>query len=302
MSLRVLDAGLQSLIVDMGRPGSRSLGVPVGGAADRWSLAIGNALVCNPPETPALEVTAPGPVLQAESRVAGVIFGAPFQAASDRQSISMGKTFTLEPGEILRIRGTPRGMRAYFCVPGGFDAPAILGSRSAWIAIASDQLLPCISSSLPGRYPRHAMTPSVPGAFPVVLRVLPGTQSDWFAPGELEKRQFTVTPTSNRMGLRIKSEPIPRPAREMVSEPVCPGTVEVTNDGQCIVLGIDGQTIGGYPKIAQVISADVDVLGQLRPGDTLQFCQVAQSHAEQEFLKRDAELRRQLASLALAVS
>jgi antagonist of KipI len=100
---------------------------------------------------------------------------------------------------------------------------------------------------------------------------LPGPQHDWFPAGELHSREFQVSPASNRMGLRLTGPPLKVPPREMVSEPVCPGSVQVTRDGQAIVLGVDGQTIGGYPKIAQVVRADLDRLGQMRQGDHVRF-------------------------------
>src|SRR3954470_2281049 len=131
MSLRVLDPGLQSLLVDFGRPAARSLGVPVGGAADRAALALGNALVGNPPDAAALEISLAGPTLQADSELACVLFGAPFEIWSDRRKLTAGKTFTLQQGEELHIGGTRAGMRAYFCVRGGCDGPLVLGSRSA---------------------------------------------------------------------------------------------------------------------------------------------------------------------------
>src|SRR5262249_49861704 len=131
MSLRVLDPGLQSILVDFGRPASRGLGVPTGGAADGWSLALGNARGGNSPDGVALEVTLAGPTLRADIEVGCVLFGAPFDLANDRHALVAGKTFTLKAGEMLRVRGTPRGARAYLCVPGGFVAPSILGSRSA---------------------------------------------------------------------------------------------------------------------------------------------------------------------------
>ncbi len=83
-----------------------------------------------------------------------------------------------------------------------------------------------------------------------LLYALPGAQADWFPPDRFYGQTFTVAPASNRMGLRLTGEPLPPPGRELTSEPVCPGPVQVTRDGQCIVLGVDGQTIGGYPKIA----------------------------------------------------
>jgi antagonist of KipI len=300
MSLRILEAGLQSRLVDFGRPGSRSLGVPVGGAADRWSLALGNALAGNRPDAPALEVAFAGPTLRAESEVAGVLFGAPFDIRSDRQLLAAGKSFTLLTGELLRIGGTPRGARAYLCVAGGFDAPPILGSRSALEPIRVDQVLQCWSGSLPPRFLDASANVSLPTAMPQAIRVLPGAQADWFDLALLASRIFTVSPASDRMGLRLKGEALQRPEREMISEPVCPGAIQVTNDGQCIVLGVDGQTIGGYPKIAQVIRADLDFLGQLRPGDTIRFGPVSLSHAEDAYLLRLGELRRWLARIATA--
>lgn len=302
MSLTVLEPGLQSRIVDFGRPTSRSLGVPIGGAADHWSLSLGNALVGNPPERPALEITLTGPTLRAESEIGAVVFGAPFNLASDRQPLVSGKTFTLKRGEILRIGGTPRGMRAYLCVPGGFVTPSILGSRSALEPLGAEQTLVCSSSSLPARFLPDSANITLPRQFPQILRTLPGSQADWFASAALASRTFSVTNESNRMGLRLKSKRIARPKREMVSEPVCPGTIQVANDGQCIVLGVDGQTIGGYPKIAQVIRADLDSLGQLRPGDSVRFSEVSLEQAEETFRHKMSELQRWLVRLAVATN
>src|SRR5437588_406853 len=123
MKLRILDPGLYTLLVDSGRPRTRSLGVPVGGAADRWSLAIGNALVGNPPDAPALEVTLSGPTLQADCDLACVLYGALFTLASGGEALSAGKTFTLHADQELRIEGAQAGARAYLCVRGGLDAP-----------------------------------------------------------------------------------------------------------------------------------------------------------------------------------
>jgi biotin-dependent carboxylase-like uncharacterized protein len=300
MSLRVLEAGLQTLLVDLGRPGSRSLGVPIGGAADRWSLALGNALVGNPPDAAALEMTLAGPTLQAEAQVAGVVFGAPFDLASDRQSLQAGKSFTLQPGDILRIRGTPRGMRAYLCVAGGFIAPNVLGSRSALTPVEAGQRLACSPAAFPPRFLDASATITLPSQFPQTLRFLSGAQADWFDAADFVDQTYAVSPASNRMGLRLQGKPLPRPQREMISEPVCPGTVQVTNDGQCIVLGVDGQTIGGYPKIAQVIRADLDCLGQLRPGDAVRFEPATLDAAELAYRERMAQLRLWLARIAAA--
>src|SRR5262249_33653923 len=147
--------------------------------------------------------------------------------------------------------------------------------------------LPCT----PARRPRRVIRVEQPwGRQPIRLRVLEGPQADWFPETDFYLQEFTVTPASNRMGVRLHGEPLEVPPRELLSEPVSPGAVQVTRDGQCIVLGVDGQTIGGYPKIAHVIGADLDTLGQLRPSDLVQFQLASLEEAEATYCRRQQEL------------
>jgi len=355
MSLRVLAPGLHSLVVDSGRPRWRSLGVPVGGAADRFSLAVGNALVGNPPDAAAVEITLAGPTVHADCDLACVVYGAPFELTVEGEpphpypsphlrgrgdeispsphlrgrgdeispsphlrgrgdeispsphlrgrgvgvrgstrSLAAGKTFTLHAGETLHVGGTPVGLRAYLCVQGGFDVTPVLDSRSALQPLKAGDVLPCNPGVIGARWMEEATPPETE---PTVLRFLDGPQADWFGAGALSERSFSVTPASNRMGLRLSAEPLPLPARELVSEPVCPGSVQVTRDGQCIILGVDGQTIGGYPKIAQVISADLDRVGQLRPGAAVRFERATLEEAEAAYRQRRAVLAEWLTRL-----
>jgi allophanate hydrolase subunit 2 len=134
----------------------------------------------------------------------------------------------------------------------------------------------------------------------VELRCLDGAQAGWFDLAQFASAGFAVSATSNRMGLRLDGPALDRPRREMVSEPVCPGSVQVTNEGQCIVLGVDGQTIGGYPKVAQVIAADLDKLGQLRPGQRVRFVRVVLGEAEAAWRESRREQGRWLARLRAA--
>jgi antagonist of KipI len=260
----------------------------VGGAADQWSLALGNALVGNPPDAAALEITRAGPTVQADCELACVVYGAPFTLNSDQQPLVAGTTFTLHPGEELRIGLSQTGMRAYLCVRGGFHEQQVLGSRSSLAPLSAGTELPCTAGTMTGRFLRAAAKWNLERR---TLRALPGPQADWFREEEFYPQEFHVTAMSDRMGLRLEGEPITRPDRELTSEPVCPGAVQVTRDGQCIVLGVDGQTIGGYPKVAQVISADLDKLGQLRPGETLHFQRVTLEEAETVHRHKQAELR-----------
>jgi allophanate hydrolase subunit 2 len=297
MTLRVLAPGLHSLVVDWGRRGSRSLGVPVGGAADRWSLALGNGLVGNAPDAAALEISLAGPTLRAECMLGCVIFGAPFELHSDRQRLTAGTTFTLHAGEELHIGGVSEEMRAYLCVRGGLQEPIVFGSRSTLAPIAPDTQLHC----LPGSVPRCFIRPQpVWNREPKRLRIMQGPQAGWFRLDDFLSQEFAIAPASNRMGLRLRGRPMQLPQRELLSEPVCPGTVQVTRDGQCIILGVDAQTIGGYPKIAQVISADLDKLGQLRPGDHIRFLPINLDEAERLYRQKQAELAEWVTRLAAA--
>jgi 5-oxoprolinase (ATP-hydrolysing) subunit C len=285
------------LIVDHGRLRYRSLGVPAGGAADRFALAIGNALVGNPPDAAALEISLNGPSLSADSDIACVLYGARFEMTIDGSTQETGKTFTLHSGEELCLGGTPSGMRAYLCVRGGLQTPIVLGSRSSLEPLRAGAELPCQAAVIHVRHFRHDF---VWNAEPRLLRVVDGGQADWFRGDEFYRQAFIVTPASNRMGLRLSGAALTLPARELVSEPVCPGSVQVTRDGQCIVLGVDGQTIGGYPKIAQVIGADLDKLGQLRPGESIRFERVTLETAETLYRAKQAELREWLTRLRTA--
>jgi antagonist of KipI len=290
-SLTVIAPGLHTLVVDQGRPNCRHLGVPVSGAADRFSWAIGNALVGNLPDAAALEITLSGPTLEADAEIAAVLFGAPFVMFSNRQPLTVGKTFTLHAGEELRISGTPTGARGYLCIRGGLQTAVILGSRSGLEPIQARVKLSCETWSGQSMKHRSVRTFSFTWNQEArTIRVMAGSQVDWFDLGAFLSQMYEVTPVSNRMGIRLKGPALRLPDRDLISEPVSPGSVQVTRDGQCIILGVDGQTIGGYPKIAQIISADVDKLGQLRPGDSIRFVQSTLEEAETLFHQKQAEL------------
>jgi antagonist of KipI len=301
MSLVVRAPGLFSLLVGAGRPGSRALGVPVGGAADRAALALGNGLVGNPPDAVALELTLAGPTLEAAHPVAAVVFGAPFRVTVNDCDTPAGTTFTLEPGDVLRVGGTAAGCRGYLCVAGGFDAPEVLGSRSAFDPVKPGDVLACRPSRTEARsLPFDSCGTGIPAGAAVSVRALDGPQRDWFADGAFFARPFAVSAASNRMGLRLTGDPLARRPGELVSEAVAPGAVQVTNDGLPVVLGVDGQTIGGYPKVAHVVRADLDALARLRPGDAVRFVRVTADQAEAAARERAASLKEWLTRLRFA--
>ena len=285
MSLRVVEPGLCTLVVDGGRPTTRSLGLPVGGPADWSAFSLGNAMLGNAMDTAALEITLAGPVLQALAPTAAVLLGAPFSMSCGPQRLTINQCFILQPGDELHIGGARHCARAYLCVGGGFQTPLVLGSRSSLTPLSRGSELPCATSCSRRRAIQQVFAASDVPALSApedlhALRILPGPEADWFPNDGLGDRIFEVRPESNRMGLRLQGDPLKAPQREMVSQPVAPGAVQITRDGQPILLGVDGQTIGGYPRIAHVISADLDIVGQLRPRDRVRFELVTLEEAE----------------------
>jgi biotin-dependent carboxylase-like uncharacterized protein len=294
MTLRIVEPGLCTLLVDGGRPASRGLGIPLGGAADRQSLAVGNALLGNAADAGALEIALHGPTLLADCDLACVVYGASFSIDCDGKSLPTGTTFTLEAGSTLRIAECSKGVRAYFCLKGGIEARRVMGSVSSLAPLPAGTVLGCTPGRIGNRFIRLATSLDSNSA---VLRVLPGVQSAAFKMMEFFEQEYRVNSAANRMGIRLSGNPLSCSGSELASEPVCPGTVQVTSDGQCIILGVDGQTIGGYPKIAQVISADLDQLGQLRPDAPVRFTVVSLDEARTLYLKKQSELREWLVRL-----
>lgn len=300
MSLIVVEPGLDSRLVDFGQPQTRSLGVPIGGAADRRSMALGNALLGNLPHVQALEVCLKGPVLRADAPTGAAFFGAPFPLSSNRQRLAPGKTFTLSEEEEIQVGSPPAGMRGYLCVRGGLSEAKNRGGPAGIENIKAGDVLSCEASAIRSRY-GPALTIGFSGGTAEV-HVVAGLQESWFDAGEFYGQEYSVTPALNRMGIRLRGKALTVPERELVSEPVGPGAVQVASDGQCIVLGLDGQTIGGYPKIAHVIQSDLDILGQLRPDDRVRFVKISQEEAAVRFFESRAWLREWVSRLHISLA
>jgi antagonist of KipI len=291
MSFMVLEPGLHSLLVDQGRPRHRGLGVPIGGAADREAWALGNALIGNPPGSVALEVTLYGPRLRALKTVGAVVYGAPFRVEQNGRHVAPGVPFTLQKDDELSIAETMTQLRAYLCVTGGFESPLILDSRSSLVPIARKQCLACAG----GKAMRRFIHDSPTHHDRRTLRILccAGEQNSL---GSAD-HWYVVQPLLDRTGIRLAGPAIRPGVGDIVSEPVAPGTVQVTPSGELLILGIDAQAIGGYPKAGHVISADLGRLAQLRPGACIRFQAVSLEEAEQTFDRHERLLREWLTRL-----
>jgi 5-oxoprolinase (ATP-hydrolysing) subunit C len=292
--VEVVEAGAAVSVQDRGRVGHRALGVPLAGAADPVLMACANALLAQPADSAVLEVGLLGPVLRAlhgPVRLALAGDFAPRISAPGGQPVAVApwRSISLQPGEQLHL-GPCRSGVGYVALAGGCRVPQVLGSRATYARAglggiegraprAGDVLL-CRAGSGPEL---QALQPWVHAAGP--LRVLPGPQDDHFdaqAWALLVGSPYTVTHDADRMGVRLQGPLLthrPGKGADIVSEAVVPGAVQVPGSGQPILLGVDAQTIGGYAKIATVISADVPRLAHLRPGAAVRFAVVTLDEA-----------------------
>jgi antagonist of KipI len=314
MSVRVLAPGLLTTLQDGGRTGFRHLGVGTSGALDAHSHAIANLLVGNPATAPVLEITLAGPRLHFDRAARIALCGAEIDARIGAQVLPGWRRIEVPSGSELALGACRRGARAYLAVAGGFAAPGILGSASTDLRagfggvrgrmLAVGDVLPVVRLSLP---PADAVAiaawwidpaPDLDLGTTQVVRVLPGRDA---VAGEraLFAEAWRVDAASDRQGLRLQGNALSSAdARERISEPVAPGTIQLPADGRPIVLLADAQTHGGYPRIGHVIAADRPRLAQLRAGDGLRFEPCAPAEAR----RLSIEQRQRLARIALAIA
>jgi len=312
-------AGLAT-VQDRGRPGWRRLGLPAGGVLDPGLMAVANALVGQPVDAPVIEYFGAGPTLKAADAplLLGLAGDAPatlLRPDGEQRRLDGWRSVRLQPGEALRI-GAPRSARAGVVAVRGLQVPVVLGSASTFIraalgghagrALAPGDRLPVAPLPAAGALPRALRQPPKPSAFDLQpIRVVLGPQADFFDADALAAflaSGWTVTPDADRMGVRLAAAdgpPLQHNARgkEIVTDATVPGSIQVPGTGQPLVLLADGQTAGGYPKIATVASADLARLALAPVGTVLRFAAVSVEQAEDAARDQAAALDRLLASI-----
>jgi antagonist of KipI len=311
VTARILRPGLHTTVQDLGRYGLQHLGVVPGGAMDRVAHRIANALVGNDAGAATLECTVLGPEIVFDAPALVALAGAVFDATVGGEALPQYRPVLLPEGARLRVGRALRGVRGYLAVAGGFSGPAVLGSRSTYVpaafgghegrALRAGDALPldadagalalarfarlkntrAVSDLRTTGWRTHPMTLASEDV--LVVCAMQGRHYDEF--DAASQRAFfaetwRVSRDSNRMGYRLVGPALARRSRgELLSEPTCLGTVQAPSDGSPIVLMADHQTTGGYPKIAEVATADVALLAQVVPGGALRFapCTVDES-------------------------
>lgn len=311
--MEVLQPGLLTSVQDFGRYGFQRFGVIVSGAMDGVALRIANLLVGNEENAPGLEITLLGPQIRFEHPALIALTGDGLVPIVDGEDVPLWRQISVKSGSVLEFRPLQTGCRCYLAVSGGISVPKIMGSASTYLraglggfegrALCKGDRLSFGPPTHLGKLwleklsveESHSVAPWFPNLDVLpdyrtnpILRVVPGHQQSLFPKNTWEAFQterFLVTPQSDRMGYRLQGPTLAlTEPHELVSEAVTTGTIQVPPEGNPIVLMTDHQTIGGYPKIAQVITADIPVLAQVRPGELVRF-EVVSIERAQELLQ-----------------
>lgn len=318
--IEVLAPGLLTTVQDLGRPGLRHLGVVHAGAADVASHVLAHLLVGNPAFAAGLEITWLGPRLRFHAEAVVALAGGEIEARCSGAAVPARRPVRLPAGSLLELGRVVSGARTTLAVAGGIDVEPVLGSRSTdrragfggheGRPLRSGDVLPVGRSGEP-LPTRHAAGPAAPawsihpldGLGPgAALRVLPGADFEALDPpsrATLLDGEWRVGADSDRMGLTLDGAVLGvEAAPGRVSAPVLPGCVQMPPGGRPVLLGVDAQTVGGYPVVAHVIRADLDRMMQLRPGDAVRLEPVDEARARAEWQARLHALHERAAAIA----
>jgi biotin-dependent carboxylase-like uncharacterized protein len=312
-AFEVILPGAFTTIQDLGRYGYQKYGVSISGAMDRFALRVANLLVGNDEGEAVVEATVIGPKLKALGKVRIAITGADLSPEIGGKPLPLWRPLDIPEGGILSFGAPRRGCRAYLAVYGGIDFPVVMGSRSIHTrsnlggngrTLAKGDLIKIKDSGV--RIQEPGVYQLIEGLIPLYgrqweVRVVMGPQNDYFTRRGIEtflSGEYEITLQADRMGYRLKGPKIEhKTGADILTDATPPGSIQVPGDGMPIILLADGQTTGGYSKIATVISVDQDLLAQARPGDKVRFQRITITEAHrllEEMEEKIMEIRRSL--------
>ncbi|PID14399.1 KipI antagonist [Sporosarcina sp. P34] len=313
MSVNVLNAGLLTTIQDIGRTGSQKFGVLVSGAMDSYSMRVANLLVGNEEREGVFEITLFGTMLQFEEDALIAITGGDLQTTIDGIPVANWRPLIVKKGSILKFGFAIEGCRAYLAIAGGIDIPVVMESKSTYLVAGiggfkgralqqNDHLsFGQLTESNEKVFARIEQLGTPDWAVPhhllirltstQTIRIIAGTEYQYVddaSKQRLVSEPYVVTPQSNRMGLRLEGKALLLTEKiELLSEGVTFGTMQLPPNGKPIILMADRQTAGGYPKIGQVITADLGSLSQVKPNAKLYFKLLSHAEAERELIAKE---------------
>lgn len=285
--LRILKPGLQTSIQDGGRKGWMQYGIARGGAADPVAMQLANGLLRNPAGHPCLEVTLTGPDIEFGHDLSIAICGARFTLTHNGRSVDNDRVIQIRRGDILQFGPLQSGARAYLAFAAEPALEMVFDSLSTHLQTnfgGLDGRALRAGDEIPLQHFRRERSRQLADKYKLKytghpqLRVIDGAEAKLFAGDQQElfyRTTYRVSPQSNRMGIRLQGDRLDNDGLpQMTSSGLCPGTVQIPPDGQPIISFVEGQTIGGYPRFAHVISADQHLLAQLKPRDRIDFLRV----------------------------
>lgn len=327
--MRVTKPGLLTTVQDLGRPGYQQYGIVVGGALDGFAARAVNLCVGNDDNAALLEMAQTGPDLVFDQDALIAWGGADFAATVGGQPLPRERAVRIAAGEVVSFGLARAGLRAWLAIAGGIDVPLVLGSRTTYrrAGIGGYQGRPLragdglklfapspwakqILGSLQAGQKRAVtwtVRPETMGkpAQPGVVRALRGSECDWFTKESVWAfftADWRASREADRMGVQLQGPELRLlRQREMISSSVNAGVVQVPPAGQPIVLLPSRQSVGGYPRLAAVVSVDLGRIAQLRPGDTVRFVETTLAVAHDLYLARERDLARVRMGLARLV-
>ena len=276
MSISILKPGVQTTIQDIGRYGYSHFGISSSGAADLFSFRLGNIIVGNPEELAGIEMTLLGADFQFNSDAVIAITGSPFNLSLDSQEIPYNQSIYVKKNQILSVGITKGGARSYLLVKGGIKTENYLNSKTTHVMSGMGGFM--------GRPLKKGDILEIDKNNKINITNIPNNLDEINT-----SKMFTVSEVFSRMGIRLKGNPIhSSKGNEILTEGIPLGAIQVPGGGEPIISFVEHQTTGGYPKIANVISADLCKVGQLKPGDKFQFELISFEDAEILRLEQEA--------------
>ncbi|MCM3690501.1 biotin-dependent carboxyltransferase family protein [Neobacillus niacini] len=292
---KVIKPGLQTTVQDLGRYGFREYGVSPSGAMDSYSLQMGNLLVGNVLGEAALEAPLIGPVLLALHDISIAISGGNFTPEINNQEVPLWKSIVIKKGQTLSFGSIKEGANTYISVAGGIHVPQVLNSKSTYLtggfggldgrALIEEDILYGKPSIRRNRFLHSKFIPEYKS--PLFVRIIAGPHKDAFTPLGFETfltGEYIISSQSNRMGFQLSGPKIEHSSTaDIISDAIPLGGIQVPSSGQPIILMAEHQTTGGYSRIGSVISTDIPLLAQAKPGTRIRFKEIS-LHAAQKLV------------------
>lgn len=302
--IRIINKGLLSTLQDAGRFCYQQFGMPVSGAMDVVSLQTANRLVGNAPTEACLETSLLGPEIEFLAAAEIAVCGAETEISINGQPVSANTNHEVKAGDILKLGTSKRGLRNYLAIAGGFDVPLVMGSKSTYLrgklggfegrALQNgDELLLGPEQAFVHRRIQRPLL-HLPDA-ENEIRFIPTSEASAFTQEGLKaflSGEYSISPQSDRMGYRLSGPKIAhKSSADILSSGIANGSIQVPSHGEPIIMLADRQTVGGYTKIGNVISVDLPLLGQMRPGEKLRFREISTEKAQQLLAEREELLK-----------